>query len=521
VIRLRSYTSTFVFGLRNLHARTSSTMATWTLAGIAGLSTLLYWLAFVKPYNLLALHQRPLLNLYKLSAEMPSAPWLLLIAFLGQGALYWLGWRAAQRAQGKVAWLVILGGTLVSGGLLVWMYPFDAADVFDNIMHGRILVVYGANPFQQVAKNFQRDPFYAYVAWRRSVSAYGPGWELLAGLTARLVEDSIVASVVAFKLVAGLFLLASIGLVAAILKKMAPERALAGVVLLAWNPLILYETLGNGHNDMAMVFWILAAAWLLLSRRYMLAMLALVSGALFKFIPVLMLPVAGLIAWRDISTRPARWRFLITTTAAAVLLIWLAYWPFWRGPGVLSIERRSRLYTTSIPAVVYVLLKPELGRETAARSVSLAAAGITGLFALWQGRQAWRNRSWLSFPQASFNILMFYLLLTCLWFQQWYALWPLGLAALLPPGHAARLAALFGYTALSKQLIFEPLFLWMRPLPPQSWRELRLGPTVLSFPWLYVLLAWWHTRHLHCKASSGSDPNHSFKQVTNHQVSYE
>ena len=55
--------------------------------------------------------------------------------------LYWLGVRAAQRAQGRVAWLVVLGGALVSGGLLLWMYPIDAADIFDNIMHGRILGV--------------------------------------------------------------------------------------------------------------------------------------------------------------------------------------------------------------------------------------------------------------------------------------------------------------------------------------------------------------------------------------------
>ena len=85
-----------------------------------------------------------------------------------------------------MAWLVVLGGALVSGGLLLWMYPIDAADIFDNIMHGRILGVYEANPFQQVAQDFQSDPFYRYVAWRRTISAYGPAWELLAGVTARL-----------------------------------------------------------------------------------------------------------------------------------------------------------------------------------------------------------------------------------------------------------------------------------------------------------------------------------------------
>jgi hypothetical protein len=99
----------------------------------------------------------------------------------------------------------------------------------------------------------------------------------------------------------------------------------------------------------------------------------------------------------------------------------------------------------------------------------------------------------LGFPKAVFNTLMFYLLLTCLWFQSWYAIWPLGIAALLPRGHSARLGALFGFAALSKPLIFGPLWLWIRPLPPRIWRESRLGPAVLALPWLYVLFALWRT----------------------------
>ncbi len=86
---------------------------------------------------------------------------------------------------------------------------------------------------------------------------------------------------------------------------------------------------------------------------------------------------------------------------------------------------------------------------------------------------------------------MFYLLLTCLWFQQWYALWPLGFAALLSPGHAARLGALFSYTVQTKPLIFGPLFLWIRPLPPASAIEPWLGPLVMSMAWAYAAFAIW------------------------------
>lgn len=494
MLRLSSLAQALLWDLRRVHQQLTNTAATSALAALGMVSALLYWWGFAAPFSLLEYHDRPLLDLYRIVQFKPGARALLISLFLAQGALYWFGWRAAQRAQGWLAWWIVVGSALLFSWLLLWMYPFGAADIFDNIIHGRVLGVYGDNPFLQPPSAFPDDPFLPYVAWPKSTSAYGPGWELLAGATAWLVGDSVIANVIAFKTLAGLFLIAGIVVVALILRRMAPERALAGVLLLAWNPVILYETWGNGHNDMAMVLWILAAAGALVYRRYTLAVLALVVGGLFKFIPLLMLPAAGLIALRELEGWGRRLRFVAITGLSAVALMVAAYWPFWEGAGVLTIARRMYLYTTSLPAALVALLTPLIGPDASAQWVALGAAGVTALWALWQGVVAWRDRTWLSFPHAAFMVLMFYLLLTCLWFQQWYAVWPLGVAALLPPGHAARLAAFFGAVAMSKQLIFEPLWLWERPLPPKAWREVRLGPAVLAAPWLYVIAWWWRAR---------------------------
>ena len=506
----------------------SRRLALWVLLGAGALSVLCYWWFFVRPIGLLDLAQRPLQDLFKLSLTDPGAHGRIIAGYLSLGALYWLGWRAAQRIERKdarAAWIIVAASALTAAATLLFMYPFGAADLFDNIMHGRILGVYGGNPFTEPAVQFSADPIYPFTAWRRAPSAYGPAWEALAGGVAWLVNQiggaSIVANAVAFKLLGGAFLAASVAVVALVLRRKAPERALAGVVLLAWNPVILVETLGNGHNDIAMIFWVLAAAWALVGGRYTLAVLALVVGALVKFVPVLMLPAALLVAWRDVGRerketgerrKPGgtsrtvsrftfhvsrftfhvprftpRLRFLILTSLAAAALILLFYVPFWQGVETLSIERRQALFTSSLPAAAWAALLPSLGKELAGQRVSTVAVALTALFALWQGVQAWRDRSWLGFTRASFNIIMFYLLITCLWFQSWYAVWPLGLAALLPPGHAARLAALFGYVALAKPLFFEPLWLWQRPLPPKEWRELRLGPALMALPILYAL----------------------------------
>ncbi len=459
------------------------------LSVLAVLSAGFYLLLFVHPWDLLALHQRPLLDLRRISSDNPLARWLLLAGFSVLGVLYWLGWRVASRIRSPAGWVPVLGGAAVSSAILLFLFPFDAADVFDNIMHGRILGVYGGNPFVQVAADFEGDPFLPYVAWRHTPSAYGPGWELVAAATASLAGDGVVANVLAIKALGGVFLAGSIGIVAVLLRRTAPDRALAGVLLLAWNPLVLVMSLGFGHNDIAMVFWILLSVFCLAHHRYTLSVLSLVMGMLFKFIPLLLLPAAGLIALRAMRGWRSRLRFLLVTTVAAGLLVVLAYAPFWQGFETLGIERRRALLTTSLPATVYALLEAPLGAGPAASGVSLAAAIATALFALWQAVRACRKPSLTAFVRASFAILMFYLLFTCLWFHPWYAVWPLSLVPLLPPGHFSWLGVAFGFAVLSKPLIFEPMWLWSSPLPVRSWRELRLGPAVLAVPWLLTLVA--------------------------------
>ena len=331
-----------------------------TLLGVTVLSALIYGLMFTQPFNLIALQNRPLFDLRAAGKSDALIVWKQIAAFLALGGLYWLGWHAALRVRSRAAWSIVISGALIFGGLLLFVYPFDAADLFDNILHGRILSVYGANPFQDVAVQFKSDPFFYYTAWRNSVSAYGPAWEMLAGLITR-AGNGVIANVILFKLVLGGHAGGVRGVDRVILRRVAPERMLAGVVLLVWNPVVLFETIGNGHNDIAMMMWVLLAAWCVLKRRYTLAVLALIGGALIKYIPLLLIPIVLALALRDLPDRRTRLRFMIVTALAAIVLIVIAYAPFWHGLETLSIERRARLFTTSLPALIYFQCRPTSG----------------------------------------------------------------------------------------------------------------------------------------------------------------
>jgi hypothetical protein len=461
------------------------------LAGVALISALIYWFAVVEPTNLLDLYQQARLDGSTPYWRDPQYRQHYVLAFAALGALYWLSWRLALRTHGKRTWAVVTGGFLAFAAALLFFHPIDAADIFDNIMHGRMIWLYGANPFLETASHYAQDPFYRYMAWKYAPSAYGPLWEMMASGVSALAGDGVIANVLAFKLLPAAFLGGSLAWIALILRRMAPQRALAGVLLLAWNPVVLYETLGNGHNDMVMVFWILAAACALVYRRYTLAILALVAGALVKFIPILFIPLVVWLALRDLPDRRARLRFLILSAAVGATLVALAYTPFWHGLATLSVSRRLRLFSGSLPAFIYQVLRDRIGVKQAASLVGKNAAYLTVIFALWQSWHASRDRSWLSFSRAAFNIMMFYLLVTCLWFQQWYTLWPLAIAALLPPGHFSALAILFTFTAINKQFIIGPVLFAKRPFPPQPWLELRFAVGMLAIPWMYALFSVW------------------------------
>ena len=470
-----------------------------TLAALGGASLLVYWIGLILPYNLFALRFKPLLDIAKLTRDKPVAQAGFVLTFAALSGLYYLAWRTCRPASAgpeathslppqspRAMWAVLVVSLLAIHLSMLWLYPIDAADLFDNISRGRITAQHGGNPFYDTPRDYAQDPFRGYVAWPGTTSAYGPLWELLAAGTSRMVGDDKLANALGFKLLGLLFYGGCVALIAGILNRHAPERALQGVCLFAWNPLVIYETAGNGHNDIVMVFFILLGVWALLRGHFTSAALALVAGALIKFIPILLLPVALAAGLRTFPTRRRRIYFLLITFLACTILITASFAPFWRGGDILGLQRRAGLFTTSLPAVVQAQLEASLGVGASRRMVARVAALLMGAVVLLQTWRTWRRPGGLSPVRASAHILLFYLLFTCLWFQQWYALWPLALAAILPEGATARLAVLLSYAALWKTIIFDSFLYRGGSLPPRVWRESLLGPATLGLAWLYA-----------------------------------
>jgi len=65
----------------------------------------------------------------------------------------------------------------------------------------------------------------------------------------------------------------------------------AAVLCFGWNPLVLWETAGNGHNDSLMMMFALLAILCLLSEVWPLAFTFLACSVLVKYVSLVLLPV--------------------------------------------------------------------------------------------------------------------------------------------------------------------------------------------------------------------------------------
>ncbi len=456
------------------------------LLGLAVLSSLIYWYEVVKPAEIWQYYGWSYMDPLYLVNGGDKALVRLILSFAILGLAYLTAWQWAKKIKGKAGWMILIAGTGLFSFLLLYLAPFGSNDIYDYISHGRILGIYHADPFRIVGSQFPEDIFTYYMGWPYTPSAYGPLWEILAGITAIKAGEGVMQNVIAFKLLSGIFLLGSIVMVALILHRKSPQNALAGTLLLAWNPVVLFEIWGNGHNDMSIVFWILVAIWAIDRRFFTVAIMALVAGILFKYMPVLLLPAAGLVALQLLPNTTSRQRFILVTFLLASTLVVVTYAPFWHGFQTLSVTRRAHLFTTSLASTIFNYLAPTMGQDIAAAEVSKIAAGLTALFTMLVTYWVWKKPSTESFSRAAFVILAFYLLGTVLWFWSWYAVWLIGLAPVVNNRYMRNLAVLLGFSAMTKHFITGPLVIWPRVPVPHARGEFWLMVGVFVIPWLYL-----------------------------------
>ena len=326
----------------------------------SGMDELLPWLqALGRP-----LHERlalltPTISLSRLAVVLEVACFLALFLPYA-GVLRWLRGRG-DRAAGRA---VLLFGLLFQVTALCSRRLFSN-DLFSYILNGRMMTVYEANPYLAVPARFPQDPFLPLVDWREVPNFYGPLWTLISAAITRLGGEELGLTLFLFRLVPAVATAAAGLLIWRLLRQTRPRQAALGAALWAWNPLVILEGAGSGHNDALLALLLVVAVGEALRPRPILGLPALAAAALVKYSAAILAPLYLVVLLRRARSRERRRKVLAGVGLAGALVV-LSFLPFWDGGALAAgaLVSSPARYLNSPAELLYAHARLWLGDDS-------------------------------------------------------------------------------------------------------------------------------------------------------------
>jgi hypothetical protein len=261
--------------------------------------------------------------------------------------LQWLGWY--QRPLAAVIFAVL---SVLFMGIYLWLfkrnykfywilgigllgifsYPMFSYDLFNYIFNAKMALIYQANPHIRTAIEFSFDPMLRFMQNVHTPAPYGYGWtalSLIPGLA--WFSGKFILVFWAMKAFIAVFWLGQLWLFKKLVAKLFPAESWR-FWLFALNPLVLVETLINGHNDVVMMFLALLAFWYWLNFAKVKVFIGLLLSASIKYATIILLPLFLLQGRNlnkiDIPSLSAALLFGVMFTRPDQLHSWYLLWGF-------------------------------------------------------------------------------------------------------------------------------------------------------------------------------------------------
>jgi hypothetical protein len=377
------------------------------------------------------------------------------------------GWLIGVPLALQIAWIAALPTLSIDA----YSYAVDA-----EMLHE------GRSPYEHPVKEAEGTPLGVELArhgWRpvHGASPYGPAWTDLESAIAG-VTSSPIAAVRTFKLVAAVAVVLS-GLLLSTLA--APADRLLVLTAFLWNPAVIVETAGEGHNDALLVLTVLATLWTIRRRSPVLAAGALTIAVLTKYVPAIFaLPCAAYLWRAGLLSR----RAVALGALVAAALVGLLFYPVWAGGATFNGLRQIG-YPQVTGSTTGVLMSVLPDSVTVVRLLRLATAGATAALVLAASWQVTKRPNDLA--RACALVAFLYVVLTSPMFWPWYMLLPIALFSLtgdLPL--VCVMAVTSRVVAPFDVMRVHDAFTWTT----EAWITALLGAWIPLFA-----LVWQHARH--------------------------
>lgn len=292
------------------------------LYGLVGILFSIYSWGFVDP-NMPFVRVAPLVHLV---FEQKQLSTFLYIGFLG---IVWvlyarmLALTRAKKLSEKKFW--ILFAVVITSFFLA--FSALSNDIFNYIATARVTYHYHENPYLVMPIEIPNEPMLAFLHAANKVALYGPVWIALTFVPHVVGFGSLLLTFFAFKAwIVVWFIIFLLGL-----KRLAKNN-LYPLVFVAFNPLVILETLTSAHNDVVMMALTVWAYVFLSQKKSPLAYLFLLASVLIKGATIVLLPM---FLWASINQRKKKtteWQHIYS-------------WSFWLMLGVFFLSPlREEMY---------------------------------------------------------------------------------------------------------------------------------------------------------------------------------
>ena len=330
-------------------------------------------------------------------------------------------------------------------------YPILSTDIFSYAFSQRVFVEYQENIWLVPPEKYSTDMFAQFADWKDKTNVYGVLNQIIYIPATYLGRADVFSTIVLYKLTVAVFSVASIFVLAKILEDKSRQAFYLKVVF--WNPLFLLETVGSGHNDTILLFFILVSFLSWKQKKFALAGIFLALAVQIKLIPIICFGFCALSLLQNKKIIPLL-KFITTFfTVTALSFAVMAVSP------LVFLERvlyNTSSYWQSLPGLFKQFL-PEL---------TLPFTLLFGVFCLYLVYLQVRKSlsPFLSFCLALLGYLFFFT--GAYW--NWYVLWLLVPVACIKNTTMRNTVLLFSFTScLAYPLLwFSHRFAFGSPLWP-------------------------------------------------------
>jgi Glycosyltransferase family 87 len=358
----------------------------------------------------------------------------------------------AWRRGARVPLYLLLGGAVVLHLIVLFAPPPQSQDVYQYLFYGRMQAAHGANPYLLRPRTFWADPWFPWAKWHGQTSVYGPLWMFTTWGVAKIAGNSMTLAMIQLKLVILALDLTVMGLLLSQARhgKEGADAAGLGLLMFAWNPLVLISVPLAGSADVAVAAAFIGAVLARRRGRTGLATFLLAVAPLIKVYAIIGLVLHLVLVARERGRREVTKHVLM---ASFVTIAAYAY--YWAGPRTfLGLWKAVGFSNGTLVGLVQRVVGLGLGQlglwdrpaqQALIVGLRVIGLGLLALAALWAIRKV---RDEESYWQATLVVFAAYFYLSP-WFLYWYLIGPLALVSILPRNRMTDPLLVFSATSLA------------------------------------------------------------------------